>query len=191
MSRQVKFPFDPYKLANAVAYLAERCTEATKMKISKLLYYADKEHLLTYGRPITGDRYIKMEYGPVPSMAYSLMKHDDRASAEDQALFDERIAIDGVKISVAAAPDLRYLSETDIEMLDLVIARYGDMTPATLSTLSHREPAWEHAQMNREMDYRLMFAGAGADEMRDLVQADQEIRDALTDVKLEDLALPT
>ena len=191
MSRQIRFLFDPYKFVNAVAYLAGRCTEATKMKISKLLYYADKEHLLTYGRPIIGDRYIKMEYGPVPSMAYSLMKHDDRASADDQALFDERIAINGMKLSVTVAPDLRYLSETDLEVLDLVIARYGDMTPATLSTLSHREPAWEHAQMNREMDYRLMFAGSGADETSEIVQADQEIRDALTDIELEDFALPT
>lgn len=191
MSRQIRFLFDPYKFVNVVAYLAGRCTEATKMKISKLLYYADKEHLLTYGRPIIGDRYVKMEYGPVPSMAYSLMKHDDRASADDQALFDERIAINGMKLSVTVAPDLRYLSETDLEVLDLVIARYGDMTPATLSTLSHREPAWEHAQMNREMDYRLMFAGSGADEINEIVQADQEIRDALTDIELEDFALPT
>ncbi|WP_409530306.1 Panacea domain-containing protein [Shinella sp.] len=40
----------------------------------KTLYYADRAHLQRYGRPITGDRYIAMENGPVPSYAYNAVK---------------------------------------------------------------------------------------------------------------------
>jgi len=44
--------------------------------------------------------------------------------------------------------------------------------------------------MNREMDYRMMFVGSEADEIQKLVQADQEIRDTLTDIEFEDFAVP-
>jgi hypothetical protein len=56
-----------------------------------------------------------MEFGPVPSSAYNLIKRDDRAAAEDQ--------------------------ETGIEALDFVLKPYGCLTPAQLSKISHNEPA--------------------------------------------------
>jgi uncharacterized phage-associated protein len=186
MSRQITFRFDPHKFVNAVAYLACRCADATKMKVSKLLYFADKEHLLSYGRPISGDRYIKMEFGPVPSAGYNLIKHDERASPENQDLFDHLIEVRGSDIVAIGKPDLRYLSETDIEVLDDILSRYGSMTAANLSKLSHREPAWQNAEMNAEMDYRLMFASPDAAAIRDLVQSDQELRDALDNVQFDE-----
>ncbi len=187
MSRKLSFRFDAYKFVNAVAYLASRCPEATKMKVSKLLYYADKDHLLNYGRPVIGDRYVKMEFGPVPSMAYNLMKHDDRAPIEAQELFDERLEVQGNNIVPRSDPDLRYLSASDLEALDLVISKYGRLTPAQLSKLSHREAGWKEAEMNDEMDYRFMFASEDAKQMHELIQDDQQLRDALTDAELENI----
>ena len=40
---------------------------------SKLLYFADKSHLLGHGAPILGDVYWCMDYGPVPSFALNEM----------------------------------------------------------------------------------------------------------------------
>jgi len=188
MSRRIAFDFDVQRFVHATAYLVERCGEATKMKLAKLLYYADKEHLLAYGRPVTGDRYIKMDFGPVPSCGYNLMKHDDRASVEDQVLFDRYLSVLDNDIILKAPPDPRYLSETDREVLDHVVASYGRLTPALLSKLSHREPAWKAAEMNREMDYRLFFAGNGdTKDVQQLVEDDQELKDALAEVELEEL----
>src|SRR5260370_40593805 len=82
MFRRISSAFTVQKFVNAAAYLPRQC-EVTKMKLAKLLYFSDKSHLLTYARPIIGDRYIKMDFGPVPSQAYNLMKHDERALAED------------------------------------------------------------------------------------------------------------
>jgi hypothetical protein len=68
-----------------------------------------------------------------------------------------------------------------------VITKYGHLTPAQLSKLSHREPAWQNADMNAEMDYRLFFAGTdGTEEVQRLVENDQELKDALVDVELEE-----
>lgn len=184
MSRQISFAFDVQKFVNAAAYLAAHCKDLTKMKLAKLLYFADKEHLVTYGRPVIGDRYIKMEYGPVPSMAYDLIKHDERVDVEAQALFDRYFEVAGNDIKAKTAPNFEYLSASDCEALDSVIAKYGHLTPIQLSKLSHREPAWEKANMNASMDYRLLLVGH--EEMGNLVQEDQELKDALEEIEMED-----
>ena len=63
-------------------------------------------------------------------------------------------------LSLRKPANLRALSESDRESLDEVISKYGHLTPAQLSKLSHHEPAWINAEMNTEMDYRLFFAGS-------------------------------
>jgi uncharacterized phage-associated protein len=187
LHRRITFSFDVRKFVNASAYLVERCPEVTKMKLSKLLYFVDKEHLLSYGRTVIGDRYIKMEFGPVPSSGYNLMKHDDRVSVEDQTLFDHHLNVCGNDITLKAPASLRHLSETDREALDVAVTKYGNLTPAQLSKISHREPAWRNAEMNAEMDYRLFFAGVdSSQEIQCLVEDDQALRDALVDAELEE-----
>ncbi len=184
MSRQLDFVFDVQKFVNATAYLAAHCQDFTRMKLAKLLYFADKEHLRSYGRPIIGDRYVKMEYGPVPSKAYDMIKHDERVDVEDQGLFDRHFEVVGNDIRLRAQANLAYLSETDREALDDVLAKYGHLTPIQLSKLSHREPAWQKATMNSWMDYRLLLLGD--EEISELVQQDQELKDALADIDMEE-----
>ena len=43
-------------------------------KCHKILYFADNEHLSKYACPITGDAYVKMDWGAVPSCIYDLFK---------------------------------------------------------------------------------------------------------------------
>ncbi len=43
-------------------------------KCHKILYFADNEHLSKYGRSITGDAYVRMDFGPVPTCIYDLFK---------------------------------------------------------------------------------------------------------------------
>src|SRR5690348_14038914 len=66
----IKFEFNLDKLINAIVFFCERgITDLTKLKVAKLLYFADKKHLLEHGRPILGDLYVCMDLGPVPSLA--------------------------------------------------------------------------------------------------------------------------
>ena len=61
------FDFRPEKFASAVAYLVQLKPGLTKKQLCKLLFLADKQHLLRYGRTITGDRYFALEQGPIPT----------------------------------------------------------------------------------------------------------------------------
>ncbi len=58
----------------AILYIAQCIERKDLHKICKILYYADQSHLSRYGRSITGDTYIAMEYGPVPSNIEDIFK---------------------------------------------------------------------------------------------------------------------
>ena len=58
----------------AILYIANRVERKDIHKICKILYYADQRHLSKYGRSITGDTYIAMAYGPVPSNVEDIFK---------------------------------------------------------------------------------------------------------------------
>src|SRR4029077_20807287 len=68
------FALDTDKVIEAVVFVAARVPEPTLHSVSKVLFHADKMHLSRYGRPISGDRYIAMRHGPVPSAAYDILK---------------------------------------------------------------------------------------------------------------------
>src|SRR5690606_40518414 len=46
-------------------------------KLMKLMYFADRDHLVKYGFPITGDMYIKLPYGPVPSFSNFVLRNEN------------------------------------------------------------------------------------------------------------------
>lgn len=55
-------------------YVLNTLGKAQFHELFKILYFADQEHIKIYGRPITGDKYIAMKYGPVPSFLYDILK---------------------------------------------------------------------------------------------------------------------
>lgn len=193
---QIRFRFSPEKLVQALAFFAQRgVRDLDKMKAAKLLFHADKYHLLKYGRPVIGDQYACMEYGPVPSASLNVMNdviaHDEHFPPMAKELFDDFLIVEkGIfrKYAVFRArrePDLDVFSDSDIEALEYAQKTYGAKSAWALSEESHAEPCWQAANENRApgssimMDYRLFFEGhpEAADMLR-FVEAQQEDRDA-------------
>ena len=64
----IMFSFNKDKSIHSVFFILNEIEEGCDIhKVCKILYFADQKHLVKWGRPITGDHYIKMNYGPVPS----------------------------------------------------------------------------------------------------------------------------
>lgn len=153
----LRFNLDPERAVNAIAFFAEKCPSSTKMKICKLLYFADKEHLLRYGRTITGDTYVRMQYGPTPSVGLNMMR--GQASSRLTARFQERLAIHGNEVRALTSPDLKVFSKSDLNVMQEVCEKYGRLTAAQLSRLSHQEATWKRTKENRLIDFELFFDG--------------------------------
>lgn len=59
-------PFD----IEAIYYILSKLGKMDKLKLLKLVYLADKYHLIYYGRTITNDDYYAMKHGPIASNPY-------------------------------------------------------------------------------------------------------------------------
>lgn len=66
------------RIIAAVAYaihIAEQSgVRFTQYDVVKTLFLADRSHLNDFGRLVSGDKYVAMVHGPVPSTAYDLLK---------------------------------------------------------------------------------------------------------------------
>jgi uncharacterized phage-associated protein len=153
----VKFKLDPEKVVNALAYFSSKCTGTTKMKVCKLLYYSDKEHLLRYGRPITGDKYVRMQWGPTPSAGLNLLR--GTAPTRLKAMFQAKVSVHGNEVRNLTSADLNVFSRSDIQVMDEIVERYGRMTAAQLSKLSHKEATWLKTTENCLIDFEKFFEG--------------------------------
>ena len=69
------FVFDIRKTVAASAFLCDLNEgHVSVLYLMKMLYLADREALLNWRRPITGDRFFSLEQGPILSHTYNLCK---------------------------------------------------------------------------------------------------------------------
>lgn len=154
----VEFEFNFEKTLAALAYLAGKNVPALDVyKLHKLLFLADKYHLVTYGRPVTGDQYAAMEYGPVPSITYDLLKNfveqrPDNRTQRVAAVLEVERQYKYPRFRAKAQPDPDVLSQSDVQALDRTIALFGDKTFEELKAITHEMPAFRQAWQERPPD---------------------------------------
>lgn len=72
--KPIKFNFNERKAVQVAArLLAHNGGEMNYMALMKLLYLVDREALLRFGRPVTGDQVVAMKHGPVLSRVFDLV----------------------------------------------------------------------------------------------------------------------
>lgn len=145
--------FDRDVAINTILYVAERIGKKKDMhKIFKTLYFADKYHLSRYGRTITGDNYIAMEYGPVPSRISDFFKSVRGDSFFPAGEFAKYFHfINRYMIEPDLKADLDYLSESDVECLDEAIELCKDKSFRELCDVSH-DYAWNETKKNSQIN---------------------------------------
>ncbi len=115
----IKFRFDPSKATEALLYLVHRLPVHNVYRVCKLLYLADKVSLEKYGRFLFGETHVAMEGGGTPSNVYALLTKLRVTPTND-------LSVDGNTVNAFRDANLDYLSESDIECLDLIISKYAN-----------------------------------------------------------------
>ena len=122
----------------------------------KLLYFSDFNYYEIYEEHLTGARYRKLPYGPVPD-------HLD-------AIIIEMIANDQIKrikteyygkmqtryIPLSKA-NLTELKASEKEVVDKVIEQMSDWSATAISDYSHKDLPWEVTDEGKEIHYELAF----------------------------------
>lgn len=156
---RLRFRFNLDKAVEAIDLVAKHQRGITQYYLGKVCYFADKEHLLDYGRPITGDRYVAMEYGPVPSTIYDLLKEDYGLPDAVIDRLHERVTItkNGKYLHVVSkgADSFPHLSGSEKEYLILSLREHGRMPFEDLKEKSHDDAwaeAWDRPGTSNEMN---------------------------------------
>lgn len=135
--------FDKTKALNALLYVANRVQRKDFHKIFKIIYFADRQHLNDWGRPITGDTYIAMEAGPVPSRMYDMLKivRGDSYLPDTEGLGNYFKVENWMYVAPFQDADLNKLSRNEQEALDDSIAKYASLSYDEIKEKSH-DVAW-------------------------------------------------
>jgi uncharacterized phage-associated protein len=185
----VEFAFSFAKAQAALLYLANKnLSEFTKGKACKLIFLADKKHLVNNARPVTGDWYAAMAHGPVPSRILELLDEVEagglmsREAMELSSSLDLDRSFQYPRLRPTCQADLSQLSESDIEALDSTVAAFGQMSFTQLRGLTHETPAYENA-------WRVKKTSRGVMTFEDFFEEDGDARSGVREEMLENDAL--
>jgi len=174
--------FNEKKATQAAAHLLKlRGGQMSYMKLIKLLYLADRAALLNWGRPITTDRYMSMDRGPVLSRILDLATDGENPGAK--SIWAEVISDPNhYDIKLKGNPADDELSDAELSVLDAIFAEYGKMSRWDLVEVTHRLPEWKnphgsaipitYADILKAGGKTDLEAAAIEDEISDLAEAD-------------------
>jgi len=130
----IRSRFDERKTAAAASVLLKEAGGQMRyLRLIKLLYMADRASWQRFNRPITGDRYVSMDRGPVLSRTYNLIR-EEPPGAWSEAI--ERV--DRYEVRLKGEPDLGPLSEAEIELLKDAFGLFEQMDHWHLVKHLHR-----------------------------------------------------
>jgi len=111
------------------------------MELVKLLYLADREALIQLDRPITGDRFVNLPYGPVLSRILNLIRGGP-IDEGDAPWFDSVSPPTGYDVELVKKTGSDELSLAELGILNETFSRYGRSDWKELSRLTHSLPEW-------------------------------------------------
>jgi len=152
----IRFQFSAEKAFAAIHWMVNKHSGIDMHALLKACYFADKEHLNHYLRPIFGAQYKAMRFGPVPVEIYEMAKGDPYWLAEiNREGFPWSMNGYCLALRHNREPDVSDLSETDIECLITGFNKSINMTFTERTAATHGID-WQRAKLGT-MSYEDML----------------------------------
>lgn len=147
------------KYKNTILFFAKKIQNGTlgKLKLMKLLYFLDFDFFEKYGRSITGDQYLRFEYGPVPRMGEKMLK---KMSGNEIKITKRRVADgfnDQMHIEALKDFDVSVFTKEELLMLEEVADKWEKFAGVEMKNASHGEAPWIATKPNDIIDYNLAY----------------------------------
>lgn len=147
--------------------------------LMKILYLAERQHLVRWGAKITTDDYYALPHGPVPSRIYDSLKE---IKENKGGLFADIVSVDKYSSNVnpLRVPNMDYLSKSEVEALDGAITKNIVKSFAELEQMTHDEYYYKALANGRKMSVEDIARSGGASEsMIEYIREDMAINKAL------------
>jgi uncharacterized phage-associated protein len=115
-----------------------------KLKALKLVFFADRYHLRRFGRPVTGDEYLAMNFGPVASGTKDLAEMSDFLGEDERNYAIKFIEpFNHLEYRSLASVESRIFSESDMLALTWAWEKFGLRERFDLAEYTHHYPEWK------------------------------------------------
>jgi uncharacterized phage-associated protein len=136
-----EFRFNEKKATQVAALLIQlRGSQKMKyLKLLKLVYLIDRESLARWGRPLSTDRHVSMDKGPVPSRIYNLITEEQLKSGVWSAHIQ---TVPGYDVQLLSDPGNDELSQAEDDLIREVFQMHGHKNRWRLVEELHQVPEW-------------------------------------------------
>ena len=137
--------FELGKFFEAIKYFCFQ-DKIFKTKLMKLLFYADFGHFKKYAVSITGARYARLPYGPVPDQFekwLAALTSDDEGVQKEE---DWKNDCPGEVYVCNTSPDLAMFSPSELRILATVKEVFRDYSAKKISDISHSERGYQEVE---------------------------------------------
>lgn len=147
------------KFKNVLLYILERCAgkpNVGETVLYKLLYFSDFNYYELYEEHLTGAKYRKLPFGPVPQKLDTIigqMIESEQIKRIKTEYFDKT----QTRYIPLAKADLTELKASEKEVIDKVIEQLSDWSAAAISNYSHKDMPWLASKEGEEINYELAF----------------------------------
>jgi hypothetical protein len=156
--------FDREKFKTLVQYVCWLCKddpgELGAVKLNKILWLSDFNGYYLTGEPITGARYVKRQFGPVPRAIVSVLQEleDERKVFVRDALFH---GFQKKEFIVVKEPEVDAFAPSELDLVKRItnIVRQ-EHTARSISEASH-DHIWHVAEDGEEIPYYTIFSTPG------------------------------
>ncbi len=147
------------KFKNVLLYILERCAgkpNVGETVLYKLLYFSDFNYYELYEEHLTGAKYRKLPYGPVPQKMDAIINQMiDKGQL--QRVKTEHHGYSQTRYLPLEKSDLTELRASEKEIIDRVIEQMSDWSASAISNYSHKDMPWLASKEGEEINYELAF----------------------------------
>ncbi len=170
--------YDVKKAAQVAAFFAiEAGGKINILKLTKLMYLADRDHLEQYDYPILFDKIVSMPHGPVNSLTYNYSSGGLEDDFWNYYITDRDMHDLGVtkKFNI---DELDQLSDAEVQVMKLIWTKFGHMNQFELVDYTHKYcKEWNDPNGSSEpISYETVFKFLGKDDSAMLSRAIEEER---------------
>ncbi len=150
----------PRKLEALTHYICYKCQDPTVLgstKLNKILWYSDVIALQMRGEAITGETYVKKQFGPVPRHILETLKKLEKQGdivirQTDYHGYSKRDLI------AMTRPDFSMFTSEEISIVDDVLREVCYNHTATSISLATHDDIWKLADIGEEIPLETAFA---------------------------------
>jgi uncharacterized phage-associated protein len=173
--------FNVKKAAQVAAFFAlKEGGQIHVLKLTKLIYLADRAFMERYDVPIIGDKLVSMDHGPVNSLTYNHINGTAESREWDAYMADRAGHMVALSPDHLTEDDLDELSDAEIRVLGEVWQRFGHMDRFQIRDWTHRNcPEWDNphgSSLPIKYSHVFKFLGKGnSEELEDRIFAERRI----------------